>query len=564
MLASLLRMELLAGSRRGRLDLSRRILAGWLIAQFLVLYVYYRQALALGDRPHMALTSEFVNSYLALYIAQHFLLLLLATPVFVAGAITDEKARGTLQELLTTHATSTQIVLGKLLGRLAQVAYLALTGAPLVCLVGAYGALEGTGLIALAAISFFILFALGAFSILVSVWCTKTRDAVVIVYAIGAVAFVALQQLHLYVARYITPRLRANAVLSDIDAGIAKANELASHLNPLHVLESVWVGHDVDLLWQRLQVAGLAWGVPGLLCLSVAVWRLRPAYVRQIERAGWTTTRWRPAHGPIDDAHPIAWKEREVEGLAPLASLRRTPRWLVMAFVTALTWLVARGDVKTMVATGVAGTIVASLLVGIRSSAAICGEHERQTWDLLRLTALEPKEIFREKYRGVLGATHPYWLAHAVPLMLLAIVAGMPTAVAVFFVLTASLAAVSFMCAVGLSCSFAFESSWRSLLATLAWGYGGGVVLLAAPLLFAGCLTWVTAFPAALAFNLLFQTESGEYFVWWFYAILFFGAAAWLLWKIAGAIMASTELWDVCGPVGGRPRKRGKRRRIPE
>ena len=61
------------------------------------------------------------------------LLLLLATPAYTAGAIPDEKTRGTLQYLLAADLTAWEILAGKLLGRIAQVALLALAALPLIC-----------------------------------------------------------------------------------------------------------------------------------------------------------------------------------------------------------------------------------------------------------------------------------------------------------------------------------------------------------------------------------------------------------------------------------------------
>jgi len=106
MLGPVLAQELLLGSRRSRQHLFRRIYTGWLAAQLLFFYfLYLVNANVIGSRifggainPYAA--SDFATSFVGKLVYQQLLLLLLATPAFTAGAITDEKASGTLQYLL--------------------------------------------------------------------------------------------------------------------------------------------------------------------------------------------------------------------------------------------------------------------------------------------------------------------------------------------------------------------------------------------------------------------------------------------------------------------------------
>src|SRR5204863_9010318 len=127
----------------------------------------------------------FARAHAETFTTQHFLLLLLATPALMAGAVTDEKARGTLQYLVTTDLRPWEILLGKLLGRSAQVGLLALTGLPVLCFYGVFGGLDLAMLLSAAAASLLLVFALGSASLLASVWCRHTRDAVLAVAAVG-------------------------------------------------------------------------------------------------------------------------------------------------------------------------------------------------------------------------------------------------------------------------------------------------------------------------------------------------------------------------------------------
>src|SRR5947209_481285 len=131
MVGPVLSQELLLGSRRGRNLTFRRIYCGWLLVQLLFFYwLYLIKSNLIGGRlfgvpinPDAA--PEFATSFTSMLIGQQLILLLLATPAYTAGAITDEKSRGTLQYLLAADLTSGEIILGKLFGRVAQVASLA-------------------------------------------------------------------------------------------------------------------------------------------------------------------------------------------------------------------------------------------------------------------------------------------------------------------------------------------------------------------------------------------------------------------------------------------------------
>src|SRR5436190_11671279 len=107
MLGPVLHQELLLGSRRGRQLIFRRVFTGWLVLQFLFyFYLYLLQSRALGRLFFANIPFEysaagtFATELLSLLLTQQLFLVLIATPAVTAGAITDEKATGTLQYLL--------------------------------------------------------------------------------------------------------------------------------------------------------------------------------------------------------------------------------------------------------------------------------------------------------------------------------------------------------------------------------------------------------------------------------------------------------------------------------
>jgi ABC-type transport system involved in multi-copper enzyme maturation permease subunit len=490
MVGPVLHHEMLLGSRRSRAYVFRWIYAGWLVLQvFWFLFQYGVTSLATGTpTPATAVVSAW---FVETFVIQQLIFMVLATPVLTAGAVTDEKTRGTLQYLLTTDLQSWHIVLGKLLGRVTQVALLALAGLPLFCFLGAFAGVEPWTLVGVFLVTVLPLLALGSASLLASVWSRQTRDAVLGLYAVGTVIVLL---------------------------GWWLAGGVAQYFDPLYVLEPAWGERtvaDLQEFGRRLLGSALGWGTIAAVCFGLAVWRLRPAYVRQIEgegrqkKARW----WRARRAPIGD-NPIVWKERHVEGLAPIAALRRVPTWLTILVIFAATtasslWIlislssasitfdqmvqmILRLDVVGLVGRlspppGVAdwfflwqsivAMLLASLVVGIRCSGAVTGEREKRTWEALLLTPLTSRQLIRGKMWGILGSSYLFLLAYAVPALALSSLGGFLPFFWTAVWLAVTWLAMYFIGATGLWCSVRSKGSWRSLLGTVGIGYVGGALV---------------------------------------------------------------------------------------
>jgi ABC-type transport system involved in multi-copper enzyme maturation permease subunit len=487
MISPILDLELLQGSRRNGLLWLRRIYTGWLVLQFLFFYwLYLIQAYApraFGAEVNINAAAQFVDSCLSTLILQQFWVMALATPALTAGAITDEKTRGTLQYLLTADVGGWDIVLGKMLGRIWQVFLLILASLPLVTFLAV---LQGLPLPLLAGPYLLILipgFAIASFSLLASVWCRQTRDAVLIVYL---------------------------SVL--LVAGAIEWFGWADFLNPVDIMKAAWddrVGR-LELL-ERTGVCLAVWFTFGLCCAALAGWRLRASYLRQLEREGIVKVKrwWSARRKPVSD-DPLRWKESQVEGVAPLIFLRRVPRWLgvvLVAFVTSFAALAILGTyakgyltppevVSTLAKLppaqwseqftpagdgfrnlGQIAMFVATLLMGLRCSGAVTGERERQTWEALLLTPLAVKQLLRSKLWGIIGASYPYLAAYAIPALVISVLGGYGAFLWSLFLLGLTWLAMAYAGSAGLWCSARFSSSWRSLLATIGLGYAATIVV---------------------------------------------------------------------------------------
>lgn len=507
MVGAVLRQELLLAHRRNRLQAFRWAFAAWVV--LLVFWCYLRfeaeqmrfHLVVLGSSrlgrplgpaddpwPMRASAPSFVGGLFSRTFAEQLLLLfLLATPVFVAGAITDEKRRGTLPQLLSTGLDTRHILLGKLLGRTAQVLLIALVGLPPFALLAGFAGIGPVGVLFLLAALAGPLFALATAAMLASVLCRQTRDAILALYAIGVLGGLTVW--------YVGGPLEM--------------------LNPLSVLEVAWgpaSAGGAGEAGRRLVLSTACYLLLGSGCLGLAVWQVRPALQREMEGSPRPSgaVRWYPeAHAPVGE-DPVLWRERHVEGLAPGRALRRIPRWLGISGVVLITTASSLGiligsmpagktladlaaamlaaepvAVQAALPDAAVGFLVqsllvmllASLIVGVRCSGAVTAERERQTWEALLLTPLSAAEILDGKLWGVLGSTLWYLLAYAAPAVLLSALGG---AMAVFWTLlwlAVTLLAMYYIGAAGLWCSVRSRNSWRSLLGTLGAGYVGGMVL---------------------------------------------------------------------------------------
>jgi ABC-type transport system involved in multi-copper enzyme maturation permease subunit len=507
MLGPVFRLELLLGGRRGRQYVFRWLYAGLLTFELLVAFCIYQInynwpiTTGTGSMPDTKALSDTAESFVQFFLTQQYVLILLATPAFAAGAVTDEKTRGTLIYLLTADLTPGQIVLGKLLGRVFQVLLLMLAGLPVLCVVGVWGGMTPTllGAVVLGALG--PLVALGAASVLASVWARQTRDAVLSLYAVGGLGYLAYQLLSYALPGGLTGGLAATA------AGVLHC------FNPLYVLEPARGVPDFREALTRLAVSWAAWGAVAGVCTGLAIARLRGAYVKQLENTGALRllARILPARKPVG-GDPVRWLVRHVEGIAPFAVLRLVPRWLGMLAVFALTVAVSLGILWESLPTNlppraavalllndglptlqtkldadvlyagfrlmvVAALLLSSLVVGIRCSGAVTGERERSSWEALLLTPLETRQLIRGKLYGVIGSAQAYVLAYAVPALLFAAVSG-PVALVVSSIgLGVIELGMFFIGSAGIWCSVRSRGSWRALLGTLGWGYLGGMLL---------------------------------------------------------------------------------------
>ncbi len=537
MLGPVLSLEILLGMRRNRLHALRRILAGWLVFQAIVFFAIHctrkhsLQALAIND---------FVDTYYQFFVVEHFLFLMLTAPAFVAGAITDEKAQGTLQHLLIADVTSWEVIIGKLLGRTAQVAVVSLAGWPLLCLVAGYGHRPILPIVCLALLTVIFLVLLGSASLWASVRCKQTNQAVMRVYlwfGVMALGMGLLATSSYWIELlwwYTENEQRALA------QRLAEVGNFLYCFNPVYVLEPTWSDNNLAEFARRLWIMLQVYGSVSVTLLALSVWQLRPSMRRYLEGARRERRRfsWRPA---MDD-EPVLWREREVG--------RGILRWIGVALIASATYISTRWIIELeqpvyFLVPGAVVGLVLSFIVGVRASGAISGERERQTWESLLLTPMDTWEIIEDKVNGVLQSVDPFFIAFLVPALVLSFqdrtsrLGGLLLTIAIIVI---DWAAMVYMAAAGVHASAHAQSSWRGLVATVAGGYAycfGLMALLAFAYVWLGCILG----PLVWVFLAILGYTNVTYAVTLSVCMSAAVGLTWLFWRRAVIKTGNAEFW---------------------
>ncbi|MGE7842054.1 ABC transporter permease [Lysinibacillus sp. NPDC093712] len=114
-------------------------------------------------------------------------LVLFITPSLTAGAISSEREKQTLNILLTTTQSSTQIIIGKLLSSVAFLVLMLIAGLPLYSLVFLFGGVSPSQLISIFLFYLLTVVAIGSLGVMFSTITKKTIVAMIATY--GSIIF---------------------------------------------------------------------------------------------------------------------------------------------------------------------------------------------------------------------------------------------------------------------------------------------------------------------------------------------------------------------------------------
>lgn len=114
-------------------------------------------------------------------------LVLFITPSLTAGAISSEREKQTLNILLTTTQSSTQIIIGKLLSSVAFLVLMLVAGLPLYSLVFLFGGVSPSQVISIFLFYLLTVVAIGSMGVMFSTITKKTIVAMIATY--GSIIF---------------------------------------------------------------------------------------------------------------------------------------------------------------------------------------------------------------------------------------------------------------------------------------------------------------------------------------------------------------------------------------
>jgi ABC-type transport system involved in multi-copper enzyme maturation permease subunit len=473
--------DLVRNTRRGRTFGLRCLYLALLLAALAVMYANWSHSGRWWQPVRSRDAARFALAFFETFACTQLALVVLLTPAYTAGAVAEEKESRTLEFVLATDLRDHEIVLGKLLSRVAHLALLVLAGLPFLSalqLLGGVdpnlvlGAFAGTGL---------TLVSLGALSILASVLARRARDALLLAYLTLAAYAVVCGLGSLLLHRY------SQALPFPVRA-LVQALQAGSPIHALVRLSEASIPVDRGLPWVLRDYA-LFHALVAVVCVLGAVARLRVTALREPRPRGRRLGKWARLRGRVGE-RPMVWKEVWAD---PGWGLRWPGRLLLAGLVLASfapLWFIAEEAVRhpwhpwhlveeeLNVWVRAVGTLVACLAllaVAVRAAGSICGERDRDTLDSLLTTPLTGEEILFGKWLG--SITGVRWLALWVGVIWgLAVLGGGLSILAVPLLVVAWLVYAAALSSVGLCFSAVCRSTRRAIglavLATLGLGVG--------------------------------------------------------------------------------------------
>ncbi len=397
------------GSRRSR-DLYLR--SAYLAIVIVVLLI---QLLG-SDTTMRQLAQRGANAFTVVSFGQVALIVLL-TPVFMAGAILQEASPRTWDILLTTPLSNLQIVLGNLFGRFFFVLTLILSTLPLFILTQFFGGVPGSSIVMSDLVASASALFVAATAVTLCVTRIGGKRAVFVFYAAVVMYVFATYAADLYLRSW-----------NSLGAGTgASYTTFFAPLNPFLALEALlaantYVPRGAETMSNPIAIAWYAYPTVTFCSLSIVLsmgmvlWStLR---VRSIGRSPAGASWWNKLFAVSTTggeresrrvgSNPIAWRERSLRAASPAGVVGR---WLFLALgifaALVLVGLHHQGSISPKdLRLGLLATVGAEMIVVLLtalnlSATAISREREDGTLDILLTTPIQPGPYLAGKLQGL-------------------------------------------------------------------------------------------------------------------------------------------------------------------
>ncbi len=398
--------EWLTTTRRWQLYGLRALFVGAMLIGMMIVW----QNTTRNNRPNQTVSIQQMANYgQSLYLTVvtiELTLVLLAAPAATAGAVCLDKARGTLDHMLTTDLSNAEIVLGKLGVRLVPVLGLIACVLPITALSGLLGGIDPLALGG----SFLVTVGCGvlacSLAMALSVWGRKTHEVLMLTYLI----------LIIWLCSPIWVAIASFALRSGPPPAAAPFLwECAIFSNPYYLAYAPYMDPGKVGWTAYMGLLGVCLVVSGLL-VWLATSRIRGVAMMQAGQSGAIVRRGRFAFrlpslpwlprlpGPSLDANPVLWREwhrsrpSRFMRVAGLLYSGFGVLWIGLTLQMAMSnmsW--NEGPIAAM---NVFQVAVGLLLLSVGAATSLAEERTRGSLDVLLTTPMSTRSILAGKWWG--------------------------------------------------------------------------------------------------------------------------------------------------------------------
>jgi ABC-type Na+ efflux pump permease subunit len=397
--------EWLTTTRRWQLYALRAGFVSVILAGMMLVWQNVRGSSKPGQPVSIQTLASYGQSFYLTVVSIELTLVLMAAPAATAGAVCLDKARGTLEHMLATDLSNTEIVLGKLGVRLVPVLGLIACALPVAALGGLLGGVDPTALFGSFLTATACAFLGCSLALTLSVWGRRTHEVLMITYPI----------LILWLISPLLVVIVADSLWSSFAGPTAQRTfEWLAYSNPYYLAVAPYTNPGKVGLTTYLGFLGVCLCLSGVL-VGLATLRIRGVVLKQSgqgatrSRHGRFTLRvprprWLPhLPGPSLNFNPVLW--REWHRSKPSRFLRAV--WFLYTALGVL-WVVLSVRIigSTSGAPVMIGVMnmfqvaVGLLLLSTCAATSLAEERSRGSLDVLLSTPLSTRSILAGKWLG--------------------------------------------------------------------------------------------------------------------------------------------------------------------
>lgn len=327
--------------------------------------------------------------------------------LLVASAVALEKDRKTLELLLMTNLSNSELVLGKLLAGMLTVVMVVVAALPLLMLLALLGGVSIGQVLRIETVTLVSALAAGSLGSTIALWRDKTFQAL---------AMTAL----VIVLWLIGWEIVATGTLNGRFLGVATGTWVVA-MSPWRAIQAaaqpVFGGQGIEQFlqgpvgWHALAAIGASVLLNAIAIARVRIWNpTREVQAASEDDAEAATASVHGAPGKVRAVwdNPVLWREIRTRAYGKKVLIIRLAYWVVFAVCAAavVTSSGAMGSTNrapSAVAQSVTALLVVSLiLLNAAAVTAITSERDSRALDLLLVTDLSPREIVFGKLLGAL------------------------------------------------------------------------------------------------------------------------------------------------------------------